>query len=126
MPTYEYECRDCGRLFDYFQSMSEARKEKCEKCGGTLTRLLSGGTGLIFKGSGFYITDYKPSAKGESKSGEGSSGGSDKSEGSGDSAKSAGTGTASGGDSGSAKSDSASKSTEGGAKATPKTDKGSS
>lgn len=66
MPTYEYECTKCGGQFEYFQSMKEEPKAACEECGGPLVRLLSAGTGLIFKGSGFYITDYKPKA-GESK-----------------------------------------------------------
>jgi len=59
MPTYEYVCRDCGEEFEYFQSMSEDPKTHCEKCGGRLERLVGSGGGLIFKGSGFYITDYK-------------------------------------------------------------------
>ncbi len=59
MPTYEYECSGCGGQFEFFQTMSEKPKETCETCGGKLTKLLSAGTGLIFKGSGFYITDYK-------------------------------------------------------------------
>ncbi|MGI8908912.1 MAG: FmdB family zinc ribbon protein [Candidatus Sumerlaeaceae bacterium] len=59
MPTYEYECGKCGKVFEFFQTMSEPRKEKCEECDGKLTKLLSAGSGLIFKGSGFYITDYK-------------------------------------------------------------------
>lgn len=69
MPTYEYQCQDCGREFDYLQSMSEPHKTKCEECGGKLTKLLSAGSGLIFKGSGFYITDYKKSG-GATDSGE--------------------------------------------------------
>jgi putative FmdB family regulatory protein len=59
VPTYEYECEDCGKEFEYFQSMSEAPKTVCVACGGKLKRLVSAGSGLIFKGSGFYITDYK-------------------------------------------------------------------
>ena len=59
MPTYEYTCEDCGREFEYFQSMSEAPKTECAECGGHLKRLIGAGAGLIFKGSGFYITDYK-------------------------------------------------------------------
>ncbi len=65
MPTYEYECTKCGEQFDYLQSIKEAPKDTCEKCGGALTKLLSAGTGLIFKGSGFYITDYKTKSGGE-------------------------------------------------------------
>ncbi|MBM3327036.1 MAG: zinc ribbon domain-containing protein [Calditrichaeota bacterium] len=59
MPTYEYQCLDCGHRVDYFQSMSEAPRRVCPVCRGWLTRLVSSGAGLIFKGSGFYITDYK-------------------------------------------------------------------
>jgi len=62
MPTYEYECQDCGKHFEYFQSIKAAPKKKCEECGGRLQRLVSAGSGLIFKGSGFYITDYKKSS----------------------------------------------------------------
>lgn len=72
MPTYEYECGNCGKHFDYFQSMSDAPKQTCEECGGQLTKLLSAGSGLIFKGSGFYITDYKSKSGGETKSEGGS------------------------------------------------------
>jgi putative FmdB family regulatory protein len=63
MPTYEYECSKCGAHFDYFQSMKDSPLTDCpeEGCGGkgTLKRLIGSGSGLIFKGSGFYITDYK-------------------------------------------------------------------
>lgn len=59
MPTYEYQCKDCGFKFEEFQSIVDAPLEKCPSCQGKLERLLSGGAGLIFKGSGFYITDYK-------------------------------------------------------------------
>lgn len=59
MPTYEYQCEQCGEEFEYFQSIKAAPKEVCERCGGHLTKLVSAGAGLIFKGSGFYITDYK-------------------------------------------------------------------
>jgi putative FmdB family regulatory protein len=61
MPTYEYECEGCGGHFEYFQRMSEKPKTKCERCGGHLRRLVGSGGGIIFKGSGFYITDYKRS-----------------------------------------------------------------
>ena len=61
MPTYEYECKDCGHSFDLFQSMTEERLEKCPQCGGILRRLIGKGTGIIFKGSGFYATDYRSS-----------------------------------------------------------------
>jgi putative FmdB family regulatory protein len=68
MPTYEYECKQCKRRFEYFQRVSEKPKRTCEKCGGELVRLVSGGAGLIFKGSGFYATDYKK--KSEDKEGK--------------------------------------------------------
>lgn len=59
MPTYEYECLDCGHRFDVFQSMLEEPFKVCPVCRGKVKRLISSGAGLIFKGSGFYITDYK-------------------------------------------------------------------
>ncbi|HVS39805.1 MAG TPA: zinc ribbon domain-containing protein [Gemmataceae bacterium] len=60
MPTYEYECEACGHAFDEFQSMSEPPLTKCPKCGKKkLTRLFGTGAGVIFKGSGFYETDYR-------------------------------------------------------------------
>ena len=64
MPTYEYECQKCGHRFVLFQSMKDAPKKTCPKCRGRVKRLLGTGVGLIFKGSGFYTTDYrKPSYK---------------------------------------------------------------
>lgn len=73
MPTYEYACPKCGYTFEQFQSMSEAPLKKCPKCKKTgVKRLIGGGAGLIFKGSGFYITDYKAKKSG---SGEGAAGG---------------------------------------------------
>ncbi len=68
MPTYEYQCKQCKGTFEYFQFIGEPPKTKCEACGGKLTKLLSSGAGLIFKGSGFYATDYK--AKEGKKKGE--------------------------------------------------------
>jgi putative FmdB family regulatory protein len=65
MPTYEYQCKRCGKAFEYFQKVSEEPKGVCENCGGELTRLISSGAGLIFKGSGFYATDYKKKGEGE-------------------------------------------------------------
>ena len=59
MPTYEYECRQCGHRFEAFQSMKDAPLTACERCGGEVRRLISGGAGLLFKGSGFYQTDYR-------------------------------------------------------------------
>ena len=64
MPTYEYICKDCGDRFEHFQSMSSPPLKKhsgCREKGESVERIISGGTGLIFKGSGFYLTDYKKS-----------------------------------------------------------------
>ncbi|HUF50485.1 MAG TPA: FmdB family zinc ribbon protein, partial [Longimicrobiales bacterium] len=58
MPTYEYRCA-AGHLFEQFQRMSEAPLQECPQCGAGVERLLSAGVGLLFKGSGFYITDYR-------------------------------------------------------------------
>jgi putative FmdB family regulatory protein len=60
MPTYEYACQKCGHEFEQFQSMRDEPLKKCPKCKKqSLKRLVGGGAGLIFKGTGFYITDYK-------------------------------------------------------------------
>ena len=58
MPTYDYECAKCGR-FEKFQKMSDEPLKKCPKCKGKVQRLIGTGSGIIFKGSGFYETDYK-------------------------------------------------------------------
>lgn len=70
MPTYTYECRKCGHTFDIFHSISATPRVKCEECGGGAKRLMGTGAGIIFKGSGFYETDYKKSKGGETKSSE--------------------------------------------------------
>jgi putative FmdB family regulatory protein len=59
MPTYEYECTKCGHLFEQFQSIKAEPLKKCPTCKGRVKRLMSSGGGLLFKGSGFYITDYR-------------------------------------------------------------------
>ncbi|MGQ9708786.1 MAG: FmdB family zinc ribbon protein [bacterium] len=61
MPTYEYRCKRCGHRFSLFQRITEEPVKNCPKCRAkhSVARLISGGAGLIFKGSGFYITDYK-------------------------------------------------------------------
>ena len=60
MPTYDYICKKCEKMVEYFQSMSDAPKKECPDCKeNSLRRVISGGTGLIFKGSGYYLTDYK-------------------------------------------------------------------
>jgi putative FmdB family regulatory protein len=88
MPTYEYVCEKCDHKFDHFQSIKEEPIKVCprEKCGmkkwgkGKVRRAIGAGAGLIFKGSGFYITDYrsegyKAAAKKESGGGESKAGG---------------------------------------------------
>jgi putative FmdB family regulatory protein len=57
MPTYEYECKSCSHSFEVFQSMSDPAIKICPECGGEVRRLIFGGAGVIFKGSGFYVTD---------------------------------------------------------------------
>lgn len=59
MPTYDYICLECTNEFEEFQRMSDAVLEKCPNCNGKVQRKIGGGAGLLFKGSGFYITDYK-------------------------------------------------------------------
>jgi len=60
MPTYEYACPKCGHTFEQFQSMRDEPIKRCPQCKKLgVKRLIGGGAGLIFKGSGFYITDYK-------------------------------------------------------------------
>ncbi len=59
MPTYDYDCTECGHTFEQFQSITAAPLETCPQCGGKVQRRINGGAGLIFKGSGFYLTDYK-------------------------------------------------------------------
>jgi putative FmdB family regulatory protein len=62
MPTYEYECKHCGHTFDSFHKITADPLTDCPKCGKELRRLFGGGLGIIFKGSGFYTTDYKRSS----------------------------------------------------------------
>jgi putative FmdB family regulatory protein len=66
MPTYEYRCPD-GHSFEKFQKMAEKARAKCPTCGKPAVRQISGGAGLVFKGSGFYITDYGKDGKGPRK-----------------------------------------------------------
>jgi len=59
MPTYEYKCTTCHYCFEKIQGMNDEPLSKCPKCGAKVKRLIGAGSGLIFKGSGFYCTDYK-------------------------------------------------------------------
>ena len=112
MPTYAYRCRKCGHTFEEFHGIRDTKPRKCPKCGGRATRVPAGGAGLLFKGTGFYITDYRSKAyserakkesasessgkSGSADSGEKSGGSGEKSGGSG--GKSAGSGKKSGGE----------------------------
>jgi len=62
VPTYEYKCSNCGEIFEFFQKMTDDPVRECPVCGAGLQRIISGGIGVIFKGSGFYTTDYKNSS----------------------------------------------------------------
>lgn len=69
MPTYDYVCSDCGHQFEAFQAMKDQPLKDCPECSQPhLRRIIGGGTGVIFKGSGFYINDSKPKASGSSES----------------------------------------------------------
>ena len=59
MPTYDYKCLECEVQFEKFQGITAPLLEECPDCGGKVKRLIGAGAGLIFKGSGFYITDYR-------------------------------------------------------------------
>jgi putative FmdB family regulatory protein len=81
MPTYEYRCPQCGTEFEKFQKMSDPPVAPCTSCGADAERRISAGAGLVFKGSGFYITDYrgegyKKAAQAEGGGSSASSGGS--------------------------------------------------
>jgi putative FmdB family regulatory protein len=71
MPTYDYKCKECGITFEYFQKMTDEHIKNCIECDGEVKRLIGSGMTPIFKGSGFYETDYKTkkkSSKEDSKS----------------------------------------------------------
>jgi putative FmdB family regulatory protein len=72
VPTYEYECQKCGHRFEEFQSMKDAPLTQCPrpKCRGKVKRLIGAGAGFLFKGSGFYITDYRSSSYQDKKKGD--------------------------------------------------------
>jgi putative FmdB family regulatory protein len=64
MPTYDYECERCGERFEVVHGMMDVTKRACPKCGQPARRLISGGGGVLFKGSGFPVNDYPKSASG--------------------------------------------------------------
>jgi len=70
MPTYNYKCNNCEIIFDLFQGINDKKISNCIKCHSknSVIRLITGGTGMIFKGDGFYITDYKNNSKKKERS----------------------------------------------------------
>ena len=72
MPTYEYKCENCGNEFEEFQSITAEAKADCPKCGSEAKRMISLNSGIIFKGKGFYVNDYKNKSS-SSSSGDNSS-----------------------------------------------------
>ena len=62
MPTYEYQCQECKHTFEVFQRITDDPISKCEKCGGSVRKLLSP-VGIVFKGPGFHVTDYRKPEK---------------------------------------------------------------
>ncbi|TGK31671.1 zinc ribbon domain-containing protein [Leptospira gomenensis] len=70
MPTYDYKCKACGQTFERFHSMKDDPVSDCPLCGkkGEVERMISNGSGIIFKGTGFYVTDYKKSGSGSGES----------------------------------------------------------
>jgi len=63
MPTYDYKCEACGHTFEQFQAITDDPLTECPECGGEVRRLIGSGGAVIFKGSGFYATDYKSPGK---------------------------------------------------------------
>jgi putative FmdB family regulatory protein len=95
MPTYVYRCKKCKHRFELFHSITDDSAKRCPRCKSKAERVPAGGTGLLFKGSGFYITDYrskayKEKAKGETSGGSGSGGKAPDSSGSGSSGSTSG------------------------------------
>jgi len=68
MPTYDYKCLDCNHVFEEFQKMKDEQLQNCPSCNGKLKRLIGAGATPIFKGSGFYQTDYKNNSKSKKSS----------------------------------------------------------
>jgi putative FmdB family regulatory protein len=122
MPTYEYRCRKCKHQFELFHSIKDDKPKRCPKCRARADRVPAGGAGLLFKGSGFYITDYRSQsyrdkAKQEKSGGSGGSkeaGGSSGSGGSKESGGSSGSGSGGSGGTGGSEGSGRSKSRRGG------------
>ena len=101
MPTYEYECQKCKKHHDIMQNITAKALTKCPSCSGKMKRLMGSGSGFIFKGSGFYITDYRSKSykegekKEQSASGGSGSGSNDKSGGGSGDKSSGGSGSGS-------------------------------
>lgn len=75
MPNYDYQCEKCGQITEVFHKMSETPEIKCPKCRGNSKKMIGGGAGIHFKGSGFYVNDYKKSGcENQSSSNPGCSG----------------------------------------------------
>ncbi|MCE9597080.1 MAG: zinc ribbon domain-containing protein [Spirochaetia bacterium] len=67
MPTYSYQCQSCGHEYDALQSIKSEPDTVCPKCQGRVERLIGAGAGIVFKGSGFYVTDYKKTSSPKSE-----------------------------------------------------------
>ena len=80
MPTYEYECPACGELFERFEPITSLGRAKCPACGKRARRLIGAGAGLLFRGSGFYSTDYRSESYKSAEKGEKEKGGAGKAE----------------------------------------------
>ena len=98
MPTYAYRCRKCGHEFEEFHSIRDTKPRRCPKCKGRADRVPAGGAGLLFKGSGFYITDYRSKDYKEKAKKDSSGGGSAPAEKKSDAGKKSPGGKTSGGD----------------------------
>lgn len=70
MPTYEYRCPSCGHEFEKVQKITSKTRHKCPKCGKRAERMISSGVGLVFKGTGFYATDYKKAGEPKPEAGD--------------------------------------------------------
>jgi putative FmdB family regulatory protein len=97
MPTYDYRCRKCGHQFELFHGIKDDAPKRCPKCRGRAQRVPAGGAGVLFKGSGFYVTDYRSKAYKEKARQEKSTGGGGGSTGGGGGSTGGGSGSAGGG-----------------------------